>query len=84
MFVCVLAYRILSALWVLVAEAAGEDKSTERNWELLRDLGRAEWVDVGFGKEVRTWYLNKPKSVEAVLKKIGMKNLLKEETRLKV
>lgn len=84
MFVCVLAFRILSALRFQIGEAEGKDKSSERTLELLRDLGRVERVDVGFGKEVKTWYLNKPKSVEAVLKKIGMKNLLQEETRLKV
>ncbi len=45
MFVYVLAYRILSALLFLVADAVGEDKSNERTWELLCDLGRVERVD---------------------------------------
>lgn len=82
-FVCVLAYRLLSVLRLRIAEAVGEDKAWERTFDLLRELGRVERVEVGFGKEVRTWYLNMTKSVEKTLKKIGMKDLLKEETLLK-
>jgi len=84
MFVCVLAYRILSGLRFRVGESLGDDKSCERTYELLRDLGHVERVDVGFGKEVKTWYLNVPKSVKVMLRKIGMKDLLKEEIRLEV
>jgi len=84
MFVCMLAYRLLAALRFRIAEATGEDGSCERTSELLRDLRRVERVEVGFGKEVKTWYLNTTKAIEKMLKKIGMKNLLKEEVRLKV
>jgi transposase len=83
MFICVLAYRLLSALRFRLAEARGEDKSCEHTSDLLRDLGRVERVDVGFGKEVKTWYLNVTKSTKEILKKIRMKDLLKEEIRLK-
>lgn len=83
MFVCVLAYRLLSVLRLRMAEAMGEDKAWERTFDLLRELSRVERVEVGFGKEVRIWYLNVSKSDEKTLKKIGMKDLLKEETLLK-
>ena len=83
MFVCVLAYRLLSVLRIKMAEAVGKDKSWECTFDLLRELGRVERVEVGFGKEVRIWYLNVSKSVEKTLKKIEMKDLLKEETLLK-
>ena len=84
MFVCMLAYRLLAALRFRIAEATGDDGSCERTSELLRGLQRVERVEVGFGKEVKTWYLNTSKSIETILKKIGMEDLLKEEVRSKM
>ena len=82
MFVCVLAYRLLAALRFRLAEAKIEGNPCEQTFELLRSLGRVEHVDVNFGKEVKTYYLNQTDKTKDILKKIGMKNLLAEETRL--
>lgn len=84
MFVCVLAYRLLAGLRSQISNAFGEDKAWEITFELLRDLSHVERVEVGFGKEVKTWYLNTTKKSNDMLKKIGFENLLKEETILKV
>ena len=48
----------------------------------LRDLAAVQRVEVRFGNEVKTWYLNMTDSVSARLKEIGMSALFKEETRL--
>ena len=82
MFVCVLAYRLLAVLRSKISNAVGEEKAWEQTFELLQDLSRVERVDVQFGKEVKTWYLNLSKKNEDLLKKIGFKNLFKEETIL--
>jgi transposase len=84
MFVCVLAYRLLAGLRSQISNALGEERAWEKTFELLRDLSRVERVEVGFGKEVKTWYLNITKKSNDMLKKIGFENLLKEETILKV
>jgi transposase len=84
MFVCVLAYRLLAVLRSLISEMVGDEKAWERTFELLHDLSRVERVEVGFGREVKTWYLNTTKESNDLLKKIGFKNLFKEETRLRV
>jgi hypothetical protein len=83
MFVCVLAYRLLSALRSRIVSSFGEEKAWERTFDLLRDLSRVERTELEFGNEVKTMYLNVPKPAEDMLKKIGMKDLVKEETRLK-
>jgi hypothetical protein len=83
MFVCVLAYRLLSALRSRIVASFGDERAWERTFDLLRDLSRVERTELEFGNEVKTMYLNVPKPAEDVLKKIGMKDLLKEETRLK-
>ncbi|MEK9139944.1 MAG: IS1634 family transposase [Nitrospirota bacterium] len=82
MFVCVLAYRLLAVLQWKLREATGKDDSWERAEDLLRRLARVERVDVGFGKEVKTWFLNLSKQDADTLSKIGMPDLLKEERRL--
>ena len=84
MFVCVLAYRLLAALRFQIVDALGKEKSCERTFNLLRELARVERADVKFGKEVKTLYLNVSNSTRDMLKKIGMKDLLKEEIRLEV
>jgi hypothetical protein len=42
-------------------------KAWECTFELLRDLGRVERIDIGFGYEVKTMYFNVPKSAEKML-----------------
>jgi len=86
MFICVLAYRLLSVLHFRIEKAKTEKKegAWEQTYDLLHKLGRVERTEVGFGNETRTWYLNVTTKINKVLKSIGMKNLLKEEIQLKV
>lgn len=84
MFVCVLAYQILSVLQYRLKEVKGKDSTWEQAFNLLQGLSRVERTEVGFGNEVKTWYLNVTKSINDKLKKIGMKDLLKDEIKLKM
>jgi len=81
-FVCVLAYRLLSVLQWRLKEASGREDSWERADDLLKGLGRVERVDIKFGNEVKTMYLNVSNEIRDALKGLGAENLLKEETRL--
>lgn len=82
LFVCMLAYRLLSVLQWKLKEASGHEASWESADTLLQSLGRVERVEVTFGNETKTWYLNVTKAITDTLKKIGRSDLLKEETRL--
>ena len=84
MFVCVLAYRLLSALRFKFVEAGETDNAWEQTYSLLQELRRVERTEIGFGNEIKTLYLNDTKSIKDKLKKIGMKDLLKEDIRLKM
>lgn len=82
LFVCMLAYRLLAVLQWKLKEASGKEGSWESADMFLRDLAMVQRVEVRFGNEVKTWYLNMTDSVSATLKEIGMSALFKEETRL--
>jgi len=82
MFVCVLACCLLAALRFQLVEAKVEGNPCGQTFELLRSLSRVERVGVKFGKEVKTYYLNQTNKMKDILKKIGMKNLLAEESHL--
>ena len=82
LFVCMLAYRLLAVLQWKLKEASGKEGSWESADMFLRDLAVVQRVEVRFGNEVKTWYLNMTDSVSARLKEIGMSALFKEETRL--
>jgi len=82
MFVCVLAYRLIAALRNIFVEKIGEEKAWERMFELLQNLTRIQRVEVKFGNEIKTYYLNMTNSIEDTLKRLQMKNLFKEEVRL--
>ena len=84
MFVCVLAYRLLSALRFKFVEAGETDNPWEQAYGILQELSRVERTEIGFGNEVKTLYLNDTKSIKDKLRKIGMEDLLKEEIRLKL
>jgi transposase len=84
MFVCVLAYRLLSALRFKFVEAGEMDNAWEQTYSILQELSRVERTEIAFGNEIKTLYLNDTKSINDKLKKIGMKDLLKEEIRLKM
>jgi transposase len=78
LFVCVLAYRLLAALRLKFEQAEIHDNSWERTHSLLRELGRVERAEVGYGDEVRSWYLNITKDIEDSLKLIGMEGVVKD------
>jgi transposase len=82
LFVCMLAYRLLSTLQWKLKEASGREDSWEHADTLLQALGRVERVEVTFGNEIKTLYLNVTKAITDSLKEIDMNDLLKEETRL--
>jgi transposase len=82
LFVCMLAYRLLSVLQWTLKEASGHEASWESADTLLQSLGRVERVEVTFGNETKTWYLNVTKAITDTLKEIGRSELLKGETRL--
>jgi transposase len=82
LFVCMLTYRLLSALPWKLKEASGKEDSWGSADTLLQALGRVERVEVTFGNEIKTLYLNVTKAITDSLKDIGMNDLLEEETRL--
>jgi transposase len=82
LFVCMLAYRLLAVLQWMLKEASGKEGSWESANMFLRDLAMIQRVEVRFGNEVKTWYLNMTDSVSATLKQVGMSALFKEETRI--
>ena len=51
LFVCMLAYRLLSVLQWKLKEASGHEDSWERADALLHALGRVERVEVTFGSQ---------------------------------
>ena len=82
LFVCMLAYRLLSVLQWRLKEASGKEDSWESADTLLQALARVERVELAFGNEIKTLYLNVTKAITDTLREIGMKEILKEETRL--
>ena len=84
LFVCMLAYRLLAVLQWRLKQASGREDSWESASELLQDLSRVERVEVRFGNEIKTLYLNLSEKTSKSLKSIGLRDLFKEETRLDV
>ena len=84
LFVCMLAYRLLAVLQWRLKQASGKEDSWESANELLQDLSRVERVEVKFGNEVKTLYLNLSEKNSKSIKSIGMMGLFKEETRLEI
>lgn len=76
-FICVLAYRLLSALqWNLnVAQSDGEDISWERAERLLMVLSRVERMEVMYGKQRQVWYLNVVDEIKKSMKLLGYPGL---------
>jgi transposase len=82
MFICVLAYRLLSMLQWKIQESAEKESSWERAEKLLDRLGRVERVEIGFGKEIKTSFLNLSKKDEEALKKLHMEKLFEDSVRV--
>jgi len=81
-FVCMLAYRLLAVLQWKLKNASKKDDSWESAYLFLQDLSRVEKVEVKFGHEIKTWYLNLTQEMNSTLKGIGKKDLFKEVVRL--
>jgi len=82
LFVCELAYRLEVALRQGLIEGGVRKDVAEYQERLLEELARVERVEVRLGPEVRTWYLNVTDRVTEGLRRLGKKDLLREETRL--
>ena len=82
LFVCMLAYRLLAVRQWRLVRASGAENSWESADALLQALSRVQRVDVKFGNEIKTLYLNLSGQTSKSLKAIGMIGLFKEETRL--
>ena len=82
MFVCVLAYRLLSVLHYKFEVMGGKENPWQQAFDILQELGRVERTEIGFGNEVKILYLNVTKSIKDNLRKIRMKNLLEEKIKL--
>ena len=81
--VCMLALRLRSALHQhLIEGGVKEDEVAEYQERLLEDLGRVERVEVRLGNEAKTWYLNVTDRIGDGLRRLHMRELLKEEVKL--
>ncbi|MHB8351708.1 MAG: IS1634 family transposase, partial [Thermoplasmata archaeon] len=78
LFVCMLAYRLISALRWRLEEAGVKEKTAEYQERLLEELARVERTEVALGGQSRMWYLNKTDFIEEALRKLGLKDLLWE------
>jgi hypothetical protein len=78
-----LALRLQSALHQhLIEGGVKEDEVAEYQERLLEDLGRVERVEVRLGNEAKTWYLNVTDRIGDGLRRLHMRELLKEEVKL--
>ncbi|EQD50688.1 transposase [mine drainage metagenome] len=83
LFVCMLALRLQMALRAALREGGVKDDDVaEYQEQLLEDLGRVERVEVRLGHEAKTWYLNVTDRVTEGLRRLGRKDLLKEDIRV--
>ena len=89
MFVCMLAFRLLSVLQALL-DAKPRKKLKKKSsvpvraHEVLNTLKRVQRVEVKLGNQVKTWYLNVPANLDDLFKHIEMPNLFVEEIRIDV
>jgi len=81
-FVCMLAYRLLAVLQWKLKVASRKEDSWESAHLFLQELSRVNKVEVKFGHEIKTWYLNLTQEMNSTLKDIGKKELFKEVVRL--
>lgn len=82
-FVCTLAFRLLSALrWTI--NSSESEKVTLSMSEFLKKLGRVDRLEVELGNEVESFHVNLTKDVKDQLVGIGMKDLLLDRRCVKV
>ena len=73
-FVCTLAYRLLSALRWMINSSSSKDVTLSAS-HFLRKLGRVEKLEVDFGKEFSTFYVNVMNDIRKQVVALGMKDL---------
>lgn len=73
-FVCTLAYRLLSALRWMINSSNSKDVTLSAS-HFLRKLGRVEKLEVDFGKEYSTFYVNVMNDIKKQVVALGMKDL---------
>ncbi|EQD29759.1 transposase, partial [mine drainage metagenome] len=78
LFVCMLAYRLVAALRSRLEEAGVKEKTAEYQERLLEELSRVERTEVMLGGQKRTWFLNQTDFIKEALRKLGLKDLLRE------
>lgn len=78
LFVCLLAYRIETALRWKLLEGGVTEKTAEYQERLLTELSRVERTTVQLGGEARVWYLNVTDHVKDGLRRVGLPDLLRE------
>ena len=76
-FVMVTAYRLIAYLVFMMRES-GEKEPWESVSRMLDRLSRVERIEITFGKETRTWYLNLRPDTSELLKRIGFGKLFSE------
>lgn len=79
-FVCVLAYRLLSALQyrLEVSQQKDHDISWERANALLEALSRVSRMEVIYGKQCQVWYLNVTKDMKDAVEALGYEGLFND------
>ena len=83
LFVCMLALRLQTAVRQrLIEGGVKEEDVAEYQERLLEDLARIERVEVRLGNEAKMWYLNVTDRVGDGLRRLHLRNLLKEEVGL--
>lgn len=83
-FVCVLAYRLLSVLQYKLKQVSNKDDTWERADTLLQALSRVERTHVKLGHQVKILYLNRTDSLHDILVKLGYSNLFKDRAEVEV
>lgn len=73
-FVCTLVYRLLSALRWMINSSNSKDVTLSAS-HFLRKLGRVEKLEVDFGKEYFTFYVNVMNDIKKQVVALGMKDL---------
>lgn len=78
-FVCMLAYRLETALRRLLVEGGADVNTAEYMERLLSELSEVRRVEVTLGGQSKTWYLNVTDFIREGLKKLDRKELLNED-----
>ncbi len=73
-FVCTLAFRLLSALRWMINSSESKDVTLSES-KFLKKLSRVEKLEANLGKEVEIFYVNVTNDVKDQLVALGMKNL---------